>query len=78
MEVTVEHGKMELLHPGAETAHDTVGDLYLLWRENGSYSAAFLQHCEVELLQPGAEAGQETVDELYLWWRENGSDSGAW
>ncbi len=35
MEVTVEHGEVELLQPGAE------GELYLWWRENGSDSGAW-------------------------------------
>jgi hypothetical protein len=29
MEVTVEHGEMELLQPGAGTGQETVNDLYL-------------------------------------------------
>ncbi len=73
MEVTVEHGEVELLKTGAEAGQERVNELYLWWRENGMT----VGHGEMELLQPGAEAGQKTVNELYLWWKENGSDSGA-
>ncbi len=29
LEVTVEHGEVELLQPGVETGHETVNELYL-------------------------------------------------
>ncbi len=41
MEVTVEHGEVELLQPGAEAGQETVNELYLWWRENGSDSEAW-------------------------------------
>jgi hypothetical protein len=41
MEVTVEHGEVELLQPGAEAGQETVNELYLWWRKNGSDSGAW-------------------------------------
>jgi hypothetical protein len=41
MEVTVEHGEVELLQPGAEAGQETVNELYLWWRENGNHSGAW-------------------------------------
>ncbi len=41
MEVTVEHGEVELLQPGTEAGQEIVDELYLWWRENGSDSGAW-------------------------------------
>jgi hypothetical protein len=41
MEITVEHGEMELLQPGAVAGQETVEKLYLWWRKNGSDSGAW-------------------------------------
>ena len=41
MEVTVEHGEVELLQPGAEAGQETVNELCLWWRENGSDNGAW-------------------------------------
>jgi hypothetical protein len=41
MEITVEHGEMELLQPGAVAGQETVEELYLWWRENGNHSGAW-------------------------------------
>ncbi len=41
MKVTVEHGEVELLQPGAEAGQETVNELYLWWRESESDSGAW-------------------------------------
>ncbi len=41
MEVTVEHGEMKLLQPGTEAGQETVEELHLWWRQNGSDSGAW-------------------------------------
>ena len=41
MEVTMEHGEVALLQPGTKAGQETVEELYLCWRENGSDSGAW-------------------------------------
>ncbi len=41
IKLTVEHGEVELLQPGAEAGLETVSELYLWWRQNGSDSGAW-------------------------------------
>ncbi len=41
MEVTEEHGEVEELQPETEAGQETVSELYLWWRENGSDSGAW-------------------------------------